>query len=159
MSILELFKSAFLGTRSRRSGFTMLEIMIAISILAVAVVPSLGLNNASLSRLYQNEKEFRAILIARQVMSFFEASGRSPNPQESDGEALQIVNELGRFTTGIPYTHPNPLELDGFYIFLKVDPLQIENFPDDKLLKVSVVVSWGTEVKDSLELIHIVPKV
>ena len=153
-SLLKVEKA---DTFSPSDGFTLLEIMLAISIFAVALIPALSLQNAALNRLYRNDKEFRAMLTARQIMSFMEILRRPPREEQLSGPAVTILEQLGTSATGASYRHPNPAEIEDLFVELAIEPWQIEGLPDNRLLRITAIVSWGPGEMDALRLNYIVP--
>lgn len=69
-----------------RRGFTLLEVMIALSLVSIALVSLLSLSNRTISVQERLQRETRATLLAQHIMSREEvlASGRNSGWQEQE---------------------------------------------------------------------------
>ncbi len=64
--------------RSNQNGFTLLEVMVAVAVLAVAFVVLLGLRNRDILQHHEAQYVTRATLLAQQRMSELETIGFPP---------------------------------------------------------------------------------
>jgi general secretion pathway protein I len=71
--------------RSRRRGFTLLEVMVAVAILSLVLVTLLGLNNRSMQDVMLAEHMTTATLLAKRLM-VETLSERTFAPREDEGE-------------------------------------------------------------------------
>lgn len=71
--------------RSGRKGFTLLEVMVAVAILALVLVTLLGLNNRSMQDVLLAEHMTTATLLAKRLM-VETLSARTLAPQEEEGD-------------------------------------------------------------------------
>ena len=78
-------QSKFAARSSNAGGFTLLEVMIAVAILATVIVSLMGLKNRSMQDVALAEHMTTATLLARRVM-VETVLARPLVPQEKDGE-------------------------------------------------------------------------
>ncbi len=109
-------------TASRQdSGFTLVEITIAVLILAGSLTVLLGLQSSVLQSTYRDQQKLKAMLLARRIFSAIEVSDLPLNPGTQEGSAARIIESIG-----------------------DVDPEEIEDLPKEEEFQVELVVeNWG----------------
>ena len=73
-------------TRSRQDGFTLIEVIVALTIVAVAFVGLLGLHNRNIAMVAQDQDLTRATLLARQFITEMELIEQFPDVGTSRGQ-------------------------------------------------------------------------
>jgi len=79
-----VMQQVFCPTKSRRSGFTLLEIMIALAIVSIAMVSLLALANRSIGVHDRLQRITSATLLAQQKMAETEVNARQGTLQNSE---------------------------------------------------------------------------
>jgi prepilin-type N-terminal cleavage/methylation domain-containing protein len=121
------------GQAARQGGFTLLEILVAVFIVAVAFTSLLGLHGRSVKLTIRDQSLTRATLVARGLISDIEHT-----------VATQGLDALGNIQ-GIPQGYPD-LRYE-----VEVRPTELE-----ELRMVIVRVIWDESTPDACKLVHYV---
>lgn len=119
--------------RRTECGFTLLEVLVALTILAVSLVSLLGLHNYSLALVIREQNLTPALLLAQEMMT------RTP----LEGLAAASQHPSGDFATIHPGLYP------GFRWQRQILPTEI-----DSLWEVRVWVLWGEQEGERCELTY-----
>ena len=122
-------------TPSSTSGFTLLEVLVAMAILAVALVSLLGLHNRNLILTMHADRLNTATLLAREMLTRTQLEGQ---------QASQITQ--GDFEELYPGRYPE------FRWYRTVQTTPIEN-----LWEIQVGVAWGEQTSETCELTLFAP--
>jgi general secretion pathway protein I len=123
-----------LETRNPK-GFTLLEVLVALAVLAVALVSLLGLQNRNLLLTMQAERLSTATLLAREMLTRTQLEGQ---------DAARVT--AGDFSTLHPQQYPE------FHWQRTVRPAPIEG-----LWELRVAVTWGEGEDERAELTLFTP--
>ena len=116
--------------RSKRSGFTLLEVLVAVAILSVALVVLLGLRNQDVNLVDATRQLTVATALARMKMV------------ETGLEGFPDLGETGgEFGEGYPDFRWHRV---------------VSSTPFDYVREVQVSVAWGQNDRDSVELVNYV---
>jgi general secretion pathway protein I len=74
------------STSPRSGGFTLLEVMVALVVVAVAFVGLLGVQNRNLKQVGRDQDITRATLLAREIVSQMEVTELFPDTGTSSGQ-------------------------------------------------------------------------
>ena len=110
-----------------QQGFTLLEVMVALAIVAIALVALLGLGNRSIAVNARLQKITQATLLAQQRMTEVEI--------EAAGNAMGVFGEAGVFDE--PFAE---------YRWR----VTFEDTPLPNLAMVTVTVAWGNEERNEM---------
>lgn len=121
--------------RTQTSGFTLLEVLVAMAILAVALVSLLGLHNRNLFLTMQADRLNTATLLAREMLTRTQLEGQ---------QASQLTQ--GDFEELYPGRYPE----FRWYRTMRTTP--IEN-----LWEIQVGVAWGERASETCELTLFTP--
>lgn len=91
------------------SGFTLLEVMIAVAILAMVLVTLMGLKNRSMQDVLLADRMTTATLLAKREMSnLIQNTAARPNEEETEGEFAE--KEYADYTWKTTMTTLSPVE-------------------------------------------------
>jgi prepilin-type N-terminal cleavage/methylation domain-containing protein len=146
-------------TRRRQGGFTFIEVLLALVILASASAILVGMQSAAISRAIRDRNAQQAMLFARRIMSSVEILGESGDIQASDEQpALQMMQAYG---VPNPSSDLEKKALEPLKASLMVEefplPIPIPNKDPALLRKLTLKVSWGTNIDDSFVVASLLP--
>ena len=139
------------------AGFTLIEIVIAIMILAMSLVTLLGLQSASIDQSLRTRNKTRAMLAARQIMSVIETEGQTIDLQQKSGTVEDI---LSLFLKNPPKDSKEEQELlntESLQAFLVVEKWEIKGLPKDVVRRIRLRISWSDSPVDSIEVVYFIP--
>jgi hypothetical protein len=140
------------GNSRSSSGFTIVEIVIALAILATAVVTLLGLNAAILSGTNRSEERLRSTLLLRRILSAieFEPPGELPFSARGDvSEVLRALKSQGSLIEREDLSYPCEVEIKRW---------EIAGLPISDLWRAEARVVWGPNPTDTLAIDYIFRK-
>lgn len=146
--------------RRREAGFTLLEITIAVMVLAVSLVTLLGLQASIMEQSVRDRERQSALLVARRVLAAIEAS---EDPLQVGTREGKVGELLRMFLAGSEEDRSDAtdasLNLDAI---LRVEEFQVPSSDPDNdkpeiMKKAFLKVFWGPSDLDSLELVYLVP--
>lgn len=135
-------------------GFTFVEIIIALSLLAIAAGLLIGLQSAAVQRTLRDRSAQQAMLAARRIMASIEANADKLQISDQSNEPLSAVLQ----TLGAPAPsaadNNNKQELDNLRVSLQfVDwDLPLENIENPAMRKVILTISWSDSPEDSFKI-------
>lgn len=141
--------------RTTDEGFTLMEIMIAIVILAFGLTTLLGLQSASVERTLRDRNKQQAMLMARSILALVETTTEPLDVMKENGTVREVLAKLQE-SSGVGFETDDEA-LDRFQAELEVDFWSIPNLDDDALKRVLVRVFWSDDPRDELEVIYFVP--
>jgi prepilin-type N-terminal cleavage/methylation domain-containing protein len=145
-----------LGSAHER-GFTFVEVLLALIVLASAASVLVGMQSAAISRTIRDRNAQQAMLFARRVMSAIEVMDESsPIPPADEQPAAQLMQTFG---IPEPTTDPEKRALDPLRASLIVEEfaLPFENFDQSPLQKLTLRVAWGNAIDDAFVITYLKP--
>ncbi len=136
----------------RTSGFTLLEVIVAVVILALAGVILLGLQGSSTSATIRSRHKAQAIFSARQILAHYETLDTPPDAKFIEGTLSDVLQDVAKDTTGL-----EPAEAAKFLASVRVSDWPLLLLPPDALRRVTVTISWGQSASDSLIVDYFIP--
>ncbi|MEZ4754741.1 MAG: hypothetical protein R3A13_10620 [Bdellovibrionota bacterium] len=131
------------------AGFTIMEIIIAILILAASLTTLLGLQSASIRRTFTDKNQQKAMLAARAILSAIEVQSSADDVQSDQGTVIQVLKNLIPLPpVEIPVQDP----LNLFTAELIVTPAKLPGLDGDVMKQAILKVSWGETEAESLSL-------
>lgn len=135
--------------RSKQSGFTLIEIMVALLILASASGILIGMQSSAIARTIRDKNAQQGMLLARRIMSSIEVAGPTGVLENFDGEPA--INALQRWGIPEPTDQAEKQTLSPFSVSLAVEEFQLPlpNISQDPMKKLTLRITWGSEVDES----------
>lgn len=143
--------------RCTQSGFSLIEVIVALAIMAAAASLLIGMQGAAIARTLRDRDAQQAMLAARRIMSSIEAAGDDAPVENFDGET--VPDALKRFGGPDQTNESEALGYASLRVAMKVDewPLPIPNVTDDPMRKITLKVYWGPEIDDAFILTYLAP--
>ena len=139
---------------SRRGGFTLIEVVIALVILGGSLVVLLGLQSSIIERTIRDSKKQRAMLLARQILSAIEVAQTPPVPQSTDGSFKDVLNSV--LTSNETNREESPEDAE-YHAQLEVESVGIPKLAPDAIRKITVTISWSPSPLDQLTAVFFTP--
>jgi prepilin-type N-terminal cleavage/methylation domain-containing protein len=140
-----------------KGGFTLLELLFAVVILAAAMLPMYGLQSTALDRVLRSENELQATLIARQILSFIEGSEDKLRSTNARLTALETLRTVASGAKGVTYQPTNEELLNQYYVSFVIEPWTIELLGNTALFRLLLEVSWSDNPRDRLQFTYLFP--
>ena len=134
---------AGLSQNRQQSGFTLIEVIIAVLLLSFGIVASLGIYGAATSRTIRDYWAQKSLLIARQALVQYEAELKPAEIGREELELGEILREWGDEDKYLAETLRGEVEIRW------VDLPMIE---PETVKEIRVTVSWGESVEDRISL-------
>lgn len=137
-----------------RKGFTLIEVTLAIVILASALVVILGLQSSATERALRDGNMQKAMLISREILAAIEANQKDINIQTLENRTIEEI-----FRVVFPQANDLPanVEYDNFRCDLLIEYSGIPNLNDEAMIKILLRVKWSDEPRDSMEVVYYIP--
>ncbi len=147
-------------SKANELGFTLIEITLAILMLGGALTVFLGLQTAAVQKALRDKQQFKAMLLARSLMSGIELNNNNIDEQETIKSAYDRLEELN-----IPVDEKEENQYDRFETILKVEkiliPLPIPDpsgLPQDiEMKKFVLTLTWGDNPEDTFDITYFSP--
>jgi prepilin-type N-terminal cleavage/methylation domain-containing protein len=138
-------------------GFTFIELLFAVLILAAAILPIYGLQTTALDRVARNENELQATLIARQLLSFVEGSEGNLRSTNTELRADDALRQIAKGTKGLDYQPANVDVLRQYSVIFAVEPwtIQVTEQLPIPLQRLRLEVSWGPTSRDRVKFMYL----
>ena len=131
-------------------GFTLIEIAIAIFLLATSLTIILSLQSSVISRSINDRSRVQAMLVARRILAGIETGDTEVKDETVIKPVVEYLGNLAR---------PEDLDsLKGMNLELKTEPWTIPQFEDLKIKKITLTISWGTVFDQNLAIYFFVPE-
>jgi len=133
----------------REAGFTLIEILIALSVMAAASVVLIGMQGAAIARTVRDRNAQQGMLLARRIMASIEISDNPLEVQNFEND--NAIGALQKFGIPEPTDDVEKRALAPFQVTLFGEDLMlpIPNVDQDPLRKFSLRVSWGPGVEET----------
>ena len=146
---------------SQQSGFTLIEILIALTVMAAASGVLIGMQSAAIARTFRDKNAQQGMLLARRIMASVEASADNPAALVNF-ENESALGALQKFGIPEPTEASEKKVLTPFAVTMLVEdfPLPIPNMEEDPMKKITLRVSWGSDVDQNIIIAYLmaVPK-
>jgi len=138
-------------------GFTFIELLFAVLILAAAILPIYGLQTTALDRIARNENELQATLIARQLLSFVEGSEGNLRSTNRELRADDALRQIAKGTKGLDYQPANLDVLAQYSVTFVVEPwtIQLTEQLPIPLQRLRLEVSWSPSPRGRVKFMYL----
>lgn len=142
-----------------RNGFTMIEIMIAVMILAGSLVVILGLEASLTRQALRTKNKQIAMLLARRVLAGIEASENVPEDQDVTEPMPKLLDKFaGVSLTEKSESKQAELQNQETYIgHLLVATTPIQGLEENAVKRITLNVSWSDQPSDSIVIDYFIP--
>ncbi len=131
-------------------GFTLIEIAIAIFLLATSLTIILSLQSSVIARSLDDRTRIQAMLAARRVLSGIESGDIEVEKSDLSKPLLEYLG---------PQARPEDAEsLKNLTLDLKVEPWTVARFEDLEIDKITLSLSWGPAIEQSVTIFFFVPQ-
>lgn len=143
------------GKRYSRNGFTLIEVVIAVVILAAALITILGLQSSIMRRTLRDEGRQQAMLLSRSMLAAIENNIDAIDVQDKTLPANELLDTL-------LINAPSRLEqekkpLFEFLAHISVEMWGIPNFKDDAMRRVRINIFTEDLPEDSFDITFFIP--
>jgi len=122
-----------------QGGFTLIEIIIAVLILASSLMVLLGLQSATVRRAIQDRETQQAMLVGREIMSAIETVEDPALIQEASGTAEEVIKSI---TSGAPLPEDGVDPDRRFNVELSVEKVALPAIGDDRMRRLTLILTW-----------------
>lgn len=140
-----------------QSGFSLIEVIVALAIMAAAASLLIGMQGAAISRTLRDRDAQQAMLAARRIMSSIEAAGDDAPLENFDGET--VLETLKKFGGPDVTSDTEALGYASLRVAMAVDEIKlpIPNVEDDPMRKITLKVYWGTQLDEAFIITYLAP--
>jgi prepilin-type N-terminal cleavage/methylation domain-containing protein len=146
------------GNAGGDSGFTLIEIIFAIVLLAAGLSIIIGLQSSAVTQSLRDRNKEIAIMAGRRILAQMESNeGEAGNIELT----LPLVKLMERFGAVPPGGERDP-ELDQLADFtgqLSIKSFGIEQLNPEAMKQITLAIYWSPSPLDSVELVYFVPAV
>lgn len=142
-------------TSNNQAGFTFIEVMVALIILASASGILVGMQSSAIARAIRDKNAQQGMLLGRRIMASVEALG--PQGLVGDFEGEPALNALQKWAIPEPTDDVDKKALAPFYVTLTTEDLvlPLPNIAQDPMKKMLLRVTWGKEVDESFNVMYL----
>jgi len=142
----------------QEQGFTFVEVIVALTLLAVAASLLIGLEGAAVRRTMRDTQAQQAMLAARRIMSSIEAMRTKEFTlgNVDNQPAAAVIQQLGGPASDDP-SETKALDLLGATIQVEDWVLPLPQTESTPLKRILLKVAWGTEVDESISVLYLMP--
>ena len=137
--------------KERQEGFTLVEVAVAIVVLALALTTLIGYQTRLMDTYVNERNRFRATLAAQYLVTFLEIETDPPDPGDTSSELVDALRERGYFSGDTLDTKLQDSMRDWKYT-QHVSSVDYAEF-QDILRRVELEVEWGPASTDRVSLV------
>lgn len=137
-----------------QQGFTFIEILIALIMLASSFTIIIGLQTAAISATVYDSQMQKGLLIARTIMSYLEVSDESISNMNKSGNAISVLESIA---PNIPNGTINMREFQSYQAELIIEYWNVELLAPNSLQRVMLKVWWGQNGREQINLDFFIP--
>ena len=138
----------------RQHGFTLIEIIIAVMILAVSLITLLGMQSSATQIAIKTRNKQEAMLAARTILAGIEYAGNSLKNTSAKGPASEIAAKyLSKEATAPIAAQEKRVPLIGNLV---IEYWPMKGLTAQSLQRVSLTISWSDRPEDSITTYYFV---
>lgn len=122
------------------TGFTLIEIAVAIALLGSALSVIITLQSRLIDTMMQERNLFRASLLAQYVLTFLDVDQYPPEPGTDKGKLEDLLEKRGYFDGEMPDNQKQSLQ--SWSYTMEVQSIDVGPF-QDVLRRINLTISWG----------------
>jgi hypothetical protein len=143
-----------------QAGFTFVEVMVALILLASASAILTGMQSSAIARTIRDKNAQQGMLLARRIMASIEAQGAQDLVGNFDGEPA--LSALQKWGIPEPTEESEKKALAPFSVSMAAEDfvIPLPNIDQDPMKKLTLRVMWGREIDESFVISYLmaVPK-
>lgn len=143
------------NSHAKASGFTLIEVVLALVVLGGSLVVLLGLQSSLITRTLRDETQEQAILLTRRVLAPLEAGIASTDAVEITGSFSEVYNKI--FPEGGGRLDDDAQAYPDFNVSYVISPWKVAGIDADVMRKVTVTVAWGEASVDRTTTNYFIP--
>lgn len=136
------------------AGFTLIEVLIALLVLATSMIVILSLQGSIMSRTVQDSRAQRALLASRLILSLIEAQEATLPLVNDQGNAAEVIRAIAPEGGNLPASF-NPQDLFDIQASITTQPWTPGGIAANSLKKFVVTLRWGDGPSESLETTYL----
>lgn len=146
------------NNKGKNEGFTLIEVIFAIIILASSLTVLLGLQSAAVSKGLRDRNQLQAMLLAKNILAAIEIK-----PEVDETNTTETVARLLEDFNAVPSLDDTEKEsYNGMYAKLVIEEWQNPDILTDKvnenvLKRVYLKIFWGDFPEDQMEIVYFIP--
>ena len=138
-----------IGARRSTAGFTLIEVTVAIAILALSLTTLIVLHTRYTKAYLADVSLMRAALIAREVMTAMELEKEAPEEGVKNGRVTDLLLDIPEDTSG----SSRKKELSSWHYVRRVTNIDVQDVKD-ALRRVDLTIQWGDSPSDSYSVVY-----
>lgn len=140
--------------KSNESGFTLLEVTIAVVILSMSLITLLGLEGSVVQQTVRDRQRQEALLVGRRILAALEVSEEPPVP----GTQTMRAGELLKSLLNVEEDKRRDPSLD-MPVTMKVDFWKLPGVENPEAVKkVVLTIEFGPSELDTLDVVYFMPE-
>ena len=136
------------------AGFTLIEVVIAVFVLAASMVVLIGLQTSSMQRAIRDRNKQQAMLFARRIMAEYESLKREAEDEEKTDSVLSFLDDISDDDLG---SEEQRVQLERFTAQLSIQDWPLPGIDEILLKRLGLVIFWSESPLDRVELVLLVP--
>ena len=140
---------------TREEGFTLIEIILAIMLLAAGLSVILGLQSSAVDQTIRDRNKEFALLAGRRILSTIESGDGDIEILDKDEPMDKLLQSFGALDRNSK--EEDLVRLAEFQGHIKVEKWGIPEVNPDAMKKILLDISWSPSPRDMVQLIYFVP--
>jgi prepilin-type N-terminal cleavage/methylation domain-containing protein len=141
---------------SREHGFTFIEVIVALALLAASASILIGMEGAAIRRTIRDQNAQQATLAARRIMASIEAIKPNEfNLSSSDNRPVEdLLSDLGVEATTSQIDQPTRPPLSAS-LMVEEQPIPFPNTVINPMKRLTLTISWGPGRDDFINVFYL----